>query len=158
MALGHDIEKQTFQADTSTHSSASAEHGTGLGNDTGVPTAPHIPVPSKLRALNEKIEALNSLEARGIARVPPEERHEISPLQYAQVAFIWYSANISANNLAVGLLGPLVFHLGFVDSVMMAVFGCLLGSMITAYMSIWGAQSGNRTMVSNRATGMENPC
>jgi Permease for cytosine/purines, uracil, thiamine, allantoin len=143
--MARDLEKQAIQVGAG---STSDKEGVIVANDTAVPSAPHVPVPSKLRALNNRIEGLDGLEARGIARVPPEERHDISPLRYAQVAVIWYSANISANNLAVGLLGPLVFHLGFVDSVMMAVWGCLLGSMITAYMSIWGAQSGNRTMVS----------
>lgn len=96
------------------------------------------------------IENLAGLEARGIARVPPEERHQSSALGYAQMVIIWFSANVTANNLVVGLLGPLVFDLGFIDSAMMATFGALLGSAATAYTSIWGAQSGNRTMVCHR--------
>ena len=63
------------------------------------------------------------------------------------MATIWFSANVTANNLAVGLLGPLIFGLGFTDSALTACFGCVVGSAVTAYMSIWGAQSGNRTMV-----------
>ena len=106
-----------------------------------------IPVPTKLQRWNIKIESLAGLEARGIARVLPEERHGSSVMGYAQMAILWFSANVTANNLAVGLLGPLVFELGFVDSAMMATFGSLVGSIPTAYMSIWGAQSGNRTMV-----------
>lgn len=107
-----------------------------------------VPVPHTLAQWNTRIESLAGLEARGIARVPPEERHEGSVMGYAQMTILWFSANVTANNLAVGLLGPLVFNLGFVDSAMMATFGSLLGSAATAYMSIWGAQSGNRTMVS----------
>ena len=106
-----------------------------------------MPVPGRLARWNARIEGLAGLEARGIARVPPDERHQGSFLGYAQMAMLWFSANVTANNLAVGLLGPLVFDLGFVDSVMMATFGALLGSAGAAYMSIWGAQSGNRTMV-----------
>lgn len=106
-----------------------------------------VPVPSRLARWNNRIENLAGLEARGIARVPPEERQQSSFLGYAQMAMLWFSANVTANNLAVGLLGPLVFDLGFVDSVMMATFGGLFGSAGTAYMSIWGPQSGNRTMV-----------
>ncbi len=105
------------------------------------------PVLGRVAQWNSKIESLAGLEARGIARVPPEERHQGSTLGYAQMATIWFSANVAAPNIAVGLLGPLVLNLGFVDSVMMATFGVLLGSAVTAYMSIWGAQSGNRTMV-----------
>ena len=145
-----DLEKNAVQVEASTSSTSSEKEGVWVSNDSSVPTPPHVPVPGKLRALNNKIEGLAGLEARGITRVLPEERHEISPLRYAQVALMWYSANISANNLAVGLLGPLLFNLGFVDSVMMAVWGCLLGSLITAYMSTWGAQSGNRTMVNSK--------
>lgn len=106
-----------------------------------------IPVPPKLRTWNQRIENLSGLEARGIKRVLPEERHAASGSAYAQMAMLWFSANISANNLAVGLLGPLLFGLGFTDSAMCAFGGILVGSAATAYMSIFGAQSGNRTMV-----------
>lgn len=107
----------------------------------------HVPVPSKLRQINDKIEGLAGLEARGIRRVLPSERHDITPLRYAQMAIMWFSANITANNLAVGTLGPITFHLGFTDGAMMVVFGCFVGSLFTAYTSTWGPKSGNRTMV-----------
>lgn len=110
------------------------------------PVAP-IPVPRKLSQWNREIESLAGLEARGITRVLPEERHEASLLGYIQMALLWFSANVSANNLAVGMLGPLLFNLGFLDSAMCSVGGILVGASATAYMSIWGAQSGNRTMV-----------
>ena len=106
-----------------------------------------VSVPSRLARWNHRIENLAGLEARGIARVPPEERQQASFLGYAQMAMLWFSTNVTANNLAVGLLGPLVFDLGFLDAVMMATFGALLGSAGTAYMSTWGPQSGNRTIV-----------
>jgi len=104
-------------------------------------------VTSTFARWNAKIESLSGFEARGITRVLPSERHAASIMGDFQMAFMWFSANISANNLAVGLLGPLVFQLGFVDSALCSTFGILLGSLMTAYMSIWGAQSGNRTMV-----------
>lgn len=63
------------------------------------------------------------------------------------MVMVWFGANVVANNLGVGMLGPLLFNLSFVDSAMMATFGSFVGSFPTAYMSIWGAQSGNRTMV-----------
>lgn len=106
-----------------------------------------VPGPGRLARWNTWIENLAGFEARGIVRVSPEERHAGSVLGYAQMAMLWFSMNVTANNLAIGLLGPLVFNLGFVDSAMMATFGSLLGSAPTAYMSIWGPRSGNRTMV-----------
>lgn len=107
-----------------------------------------IPTPAgRLARLNNKIESLAGLEARGITRVLPEERHATSLAGYIQMALLWLSANVTANNLAVGLLGPLVFELGFVDSSLCAVFGSFVGCLAMSYMGIWGAQSGNRTMV-----------
>ena len=93
------------------------------------------------------IESLRGLEARGITRVLPEERKAPSRTDYVQMSILWFSANVTANNLAVGLLGPLLFELGFLDSALIATFACFVGSLGPAYMSIWGAQSGNRTMV-----------
>jgi hypothetical protein len=114
---------------------------------TTSPIDAHIPVPSKFRQWNTRIENLAGLEARGITRVLPEERQAASLMNYMQMVLLWFSANITVNNLAVGLLGPLVFQLGFVDCALTAVFGTIVGSASTAYMSTWGAESGNRTMV-----------
>ncbi|KAF7561391.1 hypothetical protein G7046_g2755 [Stylonectria norvegica] len=96
---------------------------------------------------NHRIENLAGLEARGIERVPPNERQEASSAADLQVAVLWFSANLSLNNLTTGLFGPLVFGLGFLDSVLLAVFGTIIGACSTAYMATWGPQSGNRTMV-----------
>lgn len=105
------------------------------------------PTPGFLKWVNTRIESLTRLETRGITRVLPEERQLPSHIEDLQVALLWFSANISVNNLAVGLFGPLVFGLGFLDSAMCATFGGLMGSLSTSYMSIWGPRSGNRTMV-----------
>lgn len=110
---------------------------------------PHYltPKPAFLKGLNARIESLAGFEARGIDRVLPEERKAPSRIDDLQVALLWFSANITVNNLAVGLFGPLVFGLGFLDSAMCATFGGLIGCLSTSYMSIWGPRSGNRTMV-----------
>ena len=118
---------------------------------------PTVSVPRTFARWNTRIESLAGLEARGIARVPREERQKGSAGGYAQMAILWFSVNVSANNLALGFLGPLLFDLGFTDSAMMATFGCLLGSVVTAYMSIWGPQSGNRTMVCYQLSTWLNP-
>ncbi|KAI4286784.1 MAG: hypothetical protein L6R35_003962 [Caloplaca aegaea] len=132
-----DVEKTHGTVDISSRSSS-----TEKGSEPVVP----IPIPPKLVRWNQRIENLSGLEARGITRVLPDQRHAASAFGYIQMALLWFSANISANNLAVGMLGPLLFELGFLDSAMCSVFGIFVGSSATAYMSIWGAQSGNRTM------------
>lgn len=100
---------------------------------------------SKLKHLNERLEALSAFEARGIARVPADERQPPSISGDVQIALLWFSANISCNNLIVGLYGPMLFQLGFLDSAMCAVFGAFLGSLSTAFMAIWGPKTGHRT-------------
>src|SRR2546421_7124968 len=52
-----------------------------------------------------------------------------------------------ANNVAVGLLGPLAYVFSFVDSALCAAFGGMLGGAGAAYMSACSPQSGNQTMV-----------
>jgi hypothetical protein len=108
---------------------------------------PKTTLPNTIAKWNDKIESLAGLEARGITRVLPSERQEESLMGDFQMAFLWFSANITANNLVVGFLGPLVYDLGFVDAALCSVFGGLVGCILTSYMSIWGAQSGSRTMV-----------
>ena len=115
-------------------------------DDHDIPPTPVL-LQGRLKRWNDKIEGLAGLEARGITRVLPEEKHDISVMGYAQMFILWFSVNVTVNNLAVGFLGPLVFSLGWVDSVLLTVFGCALGSVGTSYSSTWGAESGNRTLV-----------
>lgn len=97
--------------------------------------------------LNKKILSIRGLESHGFERIPESERHEVSAYRYLQITLLWFSSNITANNIAVGMLGPLSYDLGFTDSALCAAFGALLGAAGTAYMSTFGPESGNRTMV-----------
>jgi len=115
-----------------------------LGSSDG---SPHTSTSALVR-WNAKIESLAGLEARGIVRVPPDERYVPSTFGLLQMALLWFSANLTANNLTLAMLGPLVYELSFVDSALCAVFGGLLGSCGAAYMGTWGPESGNRTLVS----------
>jgi purine-cytosine permease-like protein len=98
--------------------------------------------------LNARIHSIKYLEARGIERVPESERHKVvGASNYMQMTLLWFSTNITANNIAVGMLGPLDFGLGFTDAALCAAFGAVLGAIGVAYMSTFGPVSGNRTMV-----------
>src|ERR1700733_14331095 len=97
--------------------------------------------------LNARVVSISFLEERGIQRVPEDARYSPSTMGLVQMSLLWFSINLTANNVAVGLLGPLVYGLGFVDSALCAVFGGMLGGAGAAYMSTYGPQSGNRTMV-----------
>jgi len=96
---------------------------------------------------NERLTSLKLFESRGIERVPVDERHNVKASDYLQMSLLWFSTNITANNMALGMLGPLSYDLGFVDSALCATFGALLGAAGVAYMGTFGPASGNRTMV-----------
>ncbi|KAK5122933.1 hypothetical protein LTR85_003498 [Meristemomyces frigidus] len=88
-----------------------------------------------------------NFEARGIQRVLPEHRHDMRQLGFMQIAMLWISINLTANNLTLGMLGPAVYYLPFLDSSLLAVFGAVVGSLPVAYIATFGPRSGNRTMV-----------
>ncbi|TKA75084.1 hypothetical protein B0A55_05596 [Friedmanniomyces simplex] len=88
-----------------------------------------------------------NFEARGIQRVLPDQRHDMRQLGFMQILLLWVSINLAANNLTLGMLGPTVFYLPFLDGSLCAVFGALLGSLPVAYIATFGPRSGNRTMV-----------
>jgi purine-cytosine permease-like protein len=100
-----------------------------------------------LGRLNARISAVRFLETRGIERVPESDRHDVNAADYMQMTLLWFSTNITANNIALGMLGPISYELGFVDAALCATFGSLLGAAGAAYMGTWGPVSGNRTMV-----------
>ena len=117
------------------------------------PSAPCSPVIEPAPRLNRlarwtrRLEFFSGFEARGIARVPPSERYEETTVGYIWMVLLWLGANIAPNNLAIGLLGPLVFHLGFVDSALCATLGVIVGCIPPSYISTWGSVSGSRTLV-----------
>ncbi|OBT69606.1 hypothetical protein VE03_00794 [Pseudogymnoascus sp. 23342-1-I1] len=97
---------------------------------------------------DQHITSIKHLEARGIERVPETERlKKVSASDYMQMTLLWFSTNITANNIAVGMLGPLDFGLGFTDAALCATFGSILGAIGVGYISTFGPASGNRTMV-----------
>lgn len=88
-----------------------------------------------------------NLEARGIQRVELDERLDLTRKNYAQAFLLWFSINLAANNVTLGMLGPAVYGLSFTDASLCAVFGSVVGSLPVAYIATWGPVSGNRTMV-----------
>ena len=111
-----------------------------------IPPTPQF-LKDKLARWNAKVEGLGGLEARGIMRVLHEEKHNGGVRGYVQMAVLWFSINMCANNIITGLLGPLVFQLGWVDSICIVIFATGLSACAPAYTSTFGPESGNRTMV-----------
>lgn len=101
------------------------------------------------KRFEQQLVAYN-LEARGVTRVEPHERQDLRLLGYSQVAIMWFSVNLAANNITLGMLGPAIFALGFTDACLLSVFGALVGSLVVAYIATFGPKSGNRTMIFSR--------
>lgn len=105
---------------------------------------------SLLRTFEQQLVEYN-LEARGIERVAPDERMKrLSWMSYLQVFLLWVSINLAANNITLGMLGPAVYGLSFMDSALCAVFGSIAGSLVAAWVATWGPVSGIRTMAFGR--------
>ena len=96
-----------------------------------------------------QLEKQAGAEARGIERVPEWER-EGRDASYWQVFLVWFSSNLTANNITLGMLGPLSFELGLTDCLLLGAFGSLVGSLGCGYISTFGPMSGNRTLVVGR--------
>lgn len=116
-------------------------------NQHGVPPAPFLTLKGKFANWNAKVEGLSGLEARGITRVSSEEKQAGGRNDYLQMVALWFTMNLTAANIITGLLGPLVFQLGWVDSVCIVIFATALSSCGPSYTSTFGPESGNRTMV-----------
>lgn len=103
---------------------------------------------SVIRAFEQQLIEYN-LEARGIERVAVDERMKRNSwVSYLQIFLLWISINLAPNNITLGMLGPAVYGLSFRDSALCAVFGALVGSVVSSWMATWGPVSGIRTLVS----------
>ena len=68
---------------------------------------------NKMQRWFDKLESLAGIEARCIERVPESIKAEKTTTNdYVQMCLIWLSANLTANNIMIGMLGPLNFGLG----------------------------------------------
>lgn len=102
----------------------------------------------KIKVFNNKLDSFG-VELRGIHRVQPEERVHSARVVFKMV-LLWFSACGGLSSMSGFFLGPLVFGLGFKDSMTAGVFGALLGCLTAAYSSSMGPRSGLRQMVLSR--------
>ena len=130
----------------------------GLSNAHNIPPSPPFLFKGKLAYWNAKVEGLAGLEARGITRVRTEEKHNGGKKGYLQMLALWFSMNLVVTVIITGLLGPLVFQLGWVDCVCIVIFANALSACGVSYTSTFGPESGNRTMVRVRAGCLPQTC
>lgn len=113
-------------------------------HSTAAPAAARVE--GRLRNFERQLIKFN-VEARGIQRVEPHERHGLTWKGYVSMFCLWFSVNLAPVNYTLGMLAPAVFALSFKDAALCAVFGSLLGSIPVGYIASFGPVSGNRSMV-----------
>lgn len=147
--LGADAEKSNSRFQSTAQPFDSQNYENGIHENKRVHD--NGPVSGRLgfyiRKFEQRLVAFN-LEARGLERVHESERmKKLNWISYLQAALLWVSMNLAANNMTLGMLGPITYGLGFRDASLCAVFGALVGALIAAWMATWGPVSGIRTMV-----------
>ena len=130
-----------------THHQNEAPYNLLNAAEAGVSTA-YVQPENTTQRWVDKVESLAGIEARGIERVPESIKAETATTgDYVQMCLVWLSANLTANNMMIGMLGPLNFGLGLRDSMLLATFGSLMGGARSSYIASFGPASGNRTFV-----------
>lgn len=107
------------------------------------------PLQPKNRITRFYLQAVRVLgvEERGMRRVLESERHSTSTRGIVQVGILWFSLNVTVNNLTLGMLGPAVYGLSFTDAAVCAVMGIIVGILPSAFVSTFGPRSGCRSLV-----------
>lgn len=154
--LDKDIERcaESNPAGVNFISQSSAEPKHDLTESSPINSSEQFDIPitpvlrNKLGYWNAKVESIRGLESRGITRVLPSEKNAGGIQDYLQMFALWFSIDLVAYNLITGFLGVLIFSLGWVDCIVIVIFADAMAAGGAAYLSTFGPESGNRTMVS----------
>ena len=88
-------QRQAESADEEVAETLPGDNGTAKADSASQPTV------SWFQHARKELVSEN-FEARGIRRVEPDERHSRKRLGYTQVAVLWFSINLAANNITLG--------------------------------------------------------
>ncbi|KAK9480504.1 permease for cytosine/purines, uracil, thiamine, allantoin-domain-containing protein [Lipomyces japonicus] len=83
------------------------------------------------------------MEARGIERVPEDERFDKSVYS---PAYFWWAVNMVLSPVSIGALGVSAYGLSFWDSALTIFFFTILGTIPAAFYSTFGPEFGLRQM------------
>lgn len=91
------------------------------------------------------------VESKGIHRYLPSERYDGNSWgPYVSTLGLWISGCGGLTSMSSYFLGPLIFGLGYKDTLICGIFGTLAGCLVAAYCSTMGPRSGLRQMCSAR--------
>lgn len=128
------------------------------GGPLGLPDGPndgrtHSPAAPAANGIGRRLQNFEkqlikfNIEARGIERVESHERQGLNWKAYVSMFCLWFSVNLAAVNITLGMLASQLFGLSFKDAALCAAFGALIGSLAVGYIATFGPVSGHRTMV-----------
>jgi hypothetical protein len=73
---------------------------------------------NKMQQWANRLHSAVGVETIGITRVPEEMRErKVTAGDYLHMFVMWFSINCTANQLTLGILGPVAYSLGFTDSI-----------------------------------------
>jgi len=120
---------------------------TEYNGDEGAVRAETFIIGDSFYAKAQRFATKFGVEARGIERVPSDERTDTG---MSKIGTLWLSANMVVSAFAIGALAYPVFYLGFVDTVLTIFFINILGILPVCFFSTFGPRFGLRQMVLSR--------
>ena len=102
-----------------------------------------------LETLSKKLDSIG-VESKGIHRYLPDERTTSLIKSYINISGLWLSSCGGLTSMSSFFLGPLIFGLGYRDTLIFGILGELVGCAIAAYCATMGPRSGLRQMCGAR--------
>ncbi|KAK4193441.1 purine-cytosine permease [Podospora australis] len=87
------------------------------------------------------------MEQRGVERVPDDEREDVSAFKIGRM---WFSVNMGVSTFALGAVAVPIFHLGYLDTILVIIFINALGLLPVSFFSTFGPKFGLRQMMLSR--------
>lgn len=138
-----DVEKSAAAAHTTFDSTHSHGSDAVIQEYNSIPVKQNGGILSKLRDLEAALDRKLGVESQAIDRVKPEDKVYQPWHSQAVMALLWASGVMQISCLATGLLGP-EFGLDFKQSVLITIFGTLLGGMVSGFCATMGPGTGLR--------------
>ncbi|KAF3932643.1 hypothetical protein ABW19_dt0201176 [Dactylella cylindrospora] len=139
MSFDHDVEKYDKERKGSV---------TGISDEsTHAVAAETFEVGDSFYAKMQRFAGKYNIEQRGIERVPEEEKTDT---KVYKAGTMWLAANMVVSSFAIGVLGPRIFYLGWIDSVLTILFFNLLSIIPVCFFSTFGPEFGLRQMILSR--------
>lgn len=134
------------------------DRGSGSGSGVGVggtqqyndlPIKQNGGILSRLRDLEAMLDRKLGLETQAIQRVLPEHKTPQSWHSQAVMALLWASGTMNISCFATGFLG-FEFGLSLTQSIVVSIFGTLLGAAVTGWCATMGPEFGLRQVSISR--------